>query len=74
MEFSVMCLSKRGDEAFPNVRVGGGGSSKGLLYTGFLFKDPNKGETAVHGCYCPNLTTALLAQLGERRSAERVVR
>ena len=29
--------------------------------------------TAVHGCHCPNLTTALLAQLGERRSAERVV-
>ena len=54
-------LSKRGG--------GGRGSSKGLLY-----KDPSKGETAVHGCHCPNLTTALLPQLGERRSAERVVR
>ena len=40
-EFSVMCLSKRGDEAFPNVRVGGrGGSSKGLLYTGFPVQRP----------------------------------
>ena len=28
-----------------------------------LFKDPNKGEKAVHGCHYPNLTTALLAQL-----------
>ena len=55
-------LSKRGGG-------GGGGSSKGLLN-----KDPSKGETAVHGCHCPNLTTALLPQLGERRSAERVVR
>ena len=38
-EFSVMCLSKRGDEAFPNVGVGGG-SSKGLLYTGFPVQRP----------------------------------
>ena len=37
-EFSVMCLSKRGDEAFPNVGVGG--SSKGLLYTGFPVQRP----------------------------------
>ena len=66
-----MYLSNRGGGAFRNVGVG---SSKGLLYMGFLFKDPNKGETAVHGCRCPNLTTALLAQLGELRSAERVVR
>ena len=71
-EFSVMCLSKRGDEAFPNVGVG---AHQRVFYTRVsLFKDPNKGETAVHGCHCPNLTTALLAQLGERRSAERVVR
>ena len=57
---------------------GGGGrgvAHQRVFYTRVsLFKDPNKGETAVHGCYCPNLTTALLAQLGERRSAERVVR
>ena len=53
----------------------GGGAHQRVFYTRVsLFKDPNKGETAVHGCYCPNLTTALLAQLGERRSAERVVR
>ena len=60
-------LSKRGG--------GWGGAHQRVFYTRVsLFKDPNKGETAVHGCYCPNLTTALLAQLGERRSAERVVR
>ena len=60
-------LSKRGGEW--------GGAHQRVFYTRVsLFKDPNKGETAVHGCYCPNLTTALLAQLGERRSAERVVR
>ena len=54
---------------------GGGVAHQRVFYTLFsLFKDPNKGETAVHGCHCPNLTTALLPQLGERRSAERVVR
>ena len=57
---------------------GGGGrgvAHQRVFYTRVsLFKDPNKGETAVHGCHCPNLTTALLPQLGERRSAERVVR
>ena len=57
---------------------GGGGrgvAHQRVFYTRVsLFKDPNKGETAVHGCHCPNLTTALLPQLGERQSAERVVR
>ena len=43
---------------------GGGG---GLIKGSFIDR------TAVHGCHCPNLTTAWLAQLGELRSAERVV-
>ena len=58
-----------------NLSKRGGGGHQTVFYTrGFMFKDPNKGETAVHGCRCPNLTTALLAQLGELRTAERVVR
>ena len=84
-EFSVMYLNNRSGGAFRNVGGGGGGgvgSSKGLLYTGFprsltdgyaMRKNPNKGETAAHGCHCPNLTTSWLAQLGEPRSTERVV-
>ena len=67
-----MCLSNRGGKAFRNVGVGAHQRVFHTLVS--LFKDPNKGQTAVHGCHCPNLTTALLAQLGERRSAERVVR
>ena len=75
-----MYLSNRGGGAFRNMGEGRP-SSKGLLYTGFprsltdgyaMLKNPNKGETAVLGCHCPNLTTAWLAQLGERRSTEGV--
>ena len=46
--------------------VGGGGGG-GLIKGSFI------DGTGVHGCHCRNLTTAWLAQLGERRSAERVV-
>ena len=56
-----MCLNNRGGGAFRNVGVG---DYQAVFYARVSpFKDPNKGETAVHGCHCPNLTTALLAQL-----------
>ena len=78
-----MCLNKEAAEPFETWGVGWRVSPKGLLYTGFprsltdgyaMLKSPNTGETAVHGCHCPNLTTSWLAQLGERRSAECVFR
>ena len=63
---------------------GGGGAHQRVFYTrvfplpltdGYaMLKNPNKGETAVHGCHYTNLTAAWLAQLGERRSAECVFR
>ena len=78
-----MCLKQQRRRSLSKRKGGGGGgSSKVLLYTGFprsladgyaMLKNPNKGETAVHGYHYPNLTAAWLAQLGERRSAERVV-
>ena len=78
-----MCLNKRGGGAFQNVGGGVGGLAKGSFIHWFsrsltdgyaMLKSPNKGETAVHGCHCPNLNTSWLAHLGERRSAERVFR
>ena len=61
-----MYLNNRGGEACRNVG-GGGGGGRGLIKGSFT------DGTGVHGCHCPNLTTAWLGQLGERRSAERVV-
>ena len=80
---SLMCLNNRGGGAFRHVG-GGGGAHQRVFYTrvfplpltdGYaMLKNPNKGETAVHGCHYTNLTAAWLAQLGERRSAECVFR
>ena len=58
-ELSVMCLNKRGG----GTKRGGGAHQRVFYIRVSLFKDPNKGEKAVHGCHYPNLTTAFLAQL-----------
>ena len=58
-----MYLNNRGGEACRNAGTWGRGLIKGSFTDG----------TGVHGCHCPNLTTAWLGQLGGRRSAERVV-
>ena len=81
---SLTCLNNRGGGAFRDVGGGGGGAHQRVFYTrvfplpltdGYaMLKNPNKGETAVHGCHYTNLTAAWLAQLGERRSAECVFR
>ena len=60
-EFSVMCLSNRGGEAFPNVGVG---SSKGLLYTGFPVQRPQQGRNSCPWLPLPKFDHRLVSSVG----------